>query len=187
MKKIVRTVWISALTGLAFLVACTSGNRLTRAQKKQLKADRSALVEQLERHMENEKNINDPRELADYKISELSMRSDLAEIDKLLKAKEDDDNTYRIGRLNYQLDSLQDVIRNLDRPKAKLYGPPIGEFQQIRQLQQEIDSLRDVLKKRESACVYGSPEVMERRRIENNRIREQIATKEQQLNELKNE
>ena len=48
MKKVVRTVWISLLTGLAFLVACTTPKGLTRAEKKQLKAERAELVAQIE-------------------------------------------------------------------------------------------------------------------------------------------
>ena len=35
MKKVVRTIWISVLTGMAFLVACNTQNRLNKAEKKQ--------------------------------------------------------------------------------------------------------------------------------------------------------
>ena len=48
MKKVVRTVWISLLSGLAFLVACTCQNKLTRAEKKQLKQERAVIMEQIE-------------------------------------------------------------------------------------------------------------------------------------------
>ena len=44
MKRIIRIVWISALTGLAFLVACTCHNKMSKQEKKELQNRRSAIV-----------------------------------------------------------------------------------------------------------------------------------------------
>lgn len=49
MKKIVRIVWISALSGLAFLAACCTQNGLTRKERKQLLKER----EQVEMELAN--------------------------------------------------------------------------------------------------------------------------------------
>ena len=54
MKKVVRTVWVSLLSGLAFLVACASPNGLSRAEKKQLKAERAAIIRSEERRVGKE-------------------------------------------------------------------------------------------------------------------------------------
>ena len=47
MKKVVRIVWISALTGLAFLSACITQNGLTRKERKQLRKEREQVEMQL--------------------------------------------------------------------------------------------------------------------------------------------
>ena len=49
MKKVVRTVWIGALSGLAFLAACCSQNGLTRKERKQLIKERDSIQEILTR------------------------------------------------------------------------------------------------------------------------------------------
>ena len=74
-----------------------------------------------------------------------------------------------------------------------LYGPPEaleserpdpGKDARKAELQQQLDSLESVLKRRETACVYGSPEVMDRYRAETNRIRQQVVDIKQELIEL---
>ena len=45
MKKVVRTVWIGTLSGLAFLAACCSQNGLTRKERKQLVRERDSIHE----------------------------------------------------------------------------------------------------------------------------------------------
>ena len=46
MKKVVRSIWISALTGLAFLGACcTTKGGLSRAERKQLIKERDSIQE----------------------------------------------------------------------------------------------------------------------------------------------
>ena len=43
MKRVVRIVWISALSGLAFLSACLSSRGLTRAERKKLIQERDSI------------------------------------------------------------------------------------------------------------------------------------------------
>ena len=47
MKKVVRSVWICALSGLAFLGACCTQNGLTRKERKQLRKERERVETQL--------------------------------------------------------------------------------------------------------------------------------------------
>ena len=54
-------------------------------------------------------------------------------------------------------------------------------------LQQQIDSIRAVIEKREFAEVYGSPEIIEAYSRETNRLKEEAAQLEAQLKELNNE
>lgn len=135
MKKVVRSVWISALSGLAFLGACCSQNGLTRKERKQLIKER----EQVE------------MQLSKVKSHELEY------------PKEDDPNFYRyyweeytahykekyalenkLDSINYRLGDNIDLDRNFRR----------------RQILQRIDSLNLLVKSYIPECVYGSPEVM---------------------------
>ena len=54
-------------------------------------------------------------------------------------------------------------------------------------LQQQIDSIRAVIEKREFAEVYGSPEIIEAYSRETDRLKDEAAPLEAQLNELDNE
>ena len=47
MKKVVRSIWICALSGLAFLGACCSSRGLSRAEKKKLMKERDAIEQTL--------------------------------------------------------------------------------------------------------------------------------------------
>lgn len=60
------------------------------------------------------------------------------------------------------------------RPSPTYYGSPnvdedLTEGRMA--LQQRLDSIRDIIEERESAKIYGSPEVMERYRTETSRMR----------------
>ena len=47
MKKVVRSVWICALSGLAFLRACCTQNGLTRKERRLLRKEREQVEMQL--------------------------------------------------------------------------------------------------------------------------------------------
>ena len=144
MKKIVRTVCIGALSGLAFLAACCSTKGLTRAEKKQLKHDRDSIQEIL-RMREMAAVYGSPEIIANYGAE--------------------------TARLRYELDSINNRLgEDVDMEKSK----------QRYQLKQRVADLQAALQRREGACVYGSPEIIEEYRRETQRMR-------QELEEVKNE
>ncbi len=59
--------------------------------------------------------------------------------------------------------------------------------QKVVQLTQQLDSINSILKRREGACVYGSPEVIEQFGEETRRLREEAESIKQQIKELENE
>ena len=113
MKKVVRSVWIGALTGLAFLAACTTQNGLTRAQIRRLNKDRDALVEKINQ-VENEMVEG----VIDYDLleKEISYYYELAKINRRLDGVEDSISIKKWHEIN-------DIL--LNRPIPLLYGSPI--------------------------------------------------------------
>ena len=111
MKKTVRSVWICALTGLAFLAACTMQNGLTRSQIRQLTKKRQALIER----------INQLEE----------MKGDSVDYDLL---REESSCYYDLSMINRKLDGVEDTVSlrkwmEIDsilweRPIPILYGSP---------------------------------------------------------------
>ena len=195
MKKVVRTVWISLLSGLAFLVACSCQNKLTRAEKKQLKAERTAIIEQIEQKQQEAAVYESPEQVMTVKQDELELRSRLGEINAMLgdkKASLENDN--QIGKINQQIDSLQKVYdESINIPL--LYGPPVNdpgyqEFikrQQRDDLQEQLKQLNNAIRRREGACVYGSPEVIKKYGEETNRLKKEAESIRQQIEELDKE
>lgn len=194
MKKVVRTVWISLLSGLAFLVACSCQNKLSRAEKKQLKQERAVILDQIEKAKQEAIVYSDAEKVMAAKQDELAYRSRLDEINTLLRDKQAAlDNNNEIGKINQEIDSLKQVIRANIPPCV--YGPPVNDpgylqfkkDQERRDLEQRIDSLNTILRKREGACVYGSPEVIKKYGQETERIRKEAAELQEQLKALENE
>ena len=150
MKKVVRTVWIGVLSGLAFLVACASSNGLTRKERKQLKHDRDSIQEVLNMH-EMAAVYGSPEIIANYRAE-----------------------TYR---LQYELDSINHRLgKDIDMEKSK----------QRYALQKQLAELQKALQRREGACVYGSPEVIQRFGEETRRMRQEAEDLEKQIRELDN-
>ena len=112
MKKVVRSIWICALTGLAFLVACTTQNGLNRAQLRHLTKERDALVEKINQ-LESEKVEGK----TDYDLleKEISYYYELANINRRLNGVEDTISVKKWHEINEIL---------LDRPIPILYGSP---------------------------------------------------------------
>lgn len=185
MKKVVRTVWISLLSGLAFLVACTSGKGLSRAEKKQLKQERTAIITQIDQQRLESQRIEDPGVVMSYRAGEMQLRRRLSEINGLLgDEKALAENDQRMSNLVTEMDSLQMVMNSGHEPIPLLYGPPPGERR--RELVKQLDQLMEAIQRREGACVYGSPEIIRQYGEETQRMRQQAAELQQQINELDN-
>ena len=190
MKKIVRTVWISMLTGLAFLVACTTHNRLTRAERKQLKSERTTIEESLNQDVvfQNE----DPKQQMEYRLWEMAQRQRLNEINEILGDSVSlKQNQEAMSAIQHEMDSLA-IIMNQETPPL-LYGPPQNDdFDSVKEqrrseLTKQLNDIRMILRRREGACIYGSPEVMERYKEETNRLRQQEAELVKALSDLDKE
>jgi hypothetical protein len=194
MKKVVRTVWISLLSGLAFLVACTCQNKLTRAEKKQLKQERAVIMEQIEAAKQDAIVFSEAEKVMAAKQNELAYRSRLGEINTLLGDKQailDNDN--EIGKINHEIDSLKQVIQASIPPCV--YGPPTSDptYQEYmmkhrrNDLMDQLEQLEKAIKRREGACVYGSPEVIQRYGEETRRLRSEAESIRQQIEEIDKE
>ena len=135
MKKVVRTVWISLLSGLAFLAACTG--------------------------IKN--SVKDNKFEALYGSPEVN--APVA-------------NQESIDEMNARLDKIEQRINEMK-----------GTDKQSRreQLQQQLDSISNILKRREGACIYGSPEVMEKYRDENLRLHKEASKLQKELEDLDKE
>ncbi len=191
MKKVVRTVWIGLLSGLAFLVACTSPKGLTRAEKKQLKEERAALISQIDQQRQESQNTNDPSQVLNYRNSEYDLRQRLSVINsKLGDRSAQMDNCQEMGLILDEMDSLKAAV-DANTPKPVLYGPPtsnpVNKKERKKELQSQLDQLLQAIQRRENSCVYGSPEVIERYGQETRRMRQEAADLQQQIEDLDNE
>ncbi len=148
MKKVVRIVWIGALSGLAFLAACCSSKGLTRKERKQLVKARDSIQEVLKMR-EMAAVYGSPEIIANYGAE-----------------------TYR---LRCQLDSIN----------ARL-GEDVDLEKSARRvaLQERIAELQAALQRREGACVYGSPEIIQAYGRETQRLRDEVEAVRKELREL---
>lgn len=148
MKKIVRTVWISALSGLAFLTACCSSKGLTRSERKQLVKERDSIQEILKMR-EMAAVYGSPEVLANYAAETYRLRNQLDSI-------------------NYKLGEDVDLEKSARRVE----------------LQERIAELQAALQRREGACVYGSPEIIEEYGRETRRMRDEVEALRKELRDL---
>lgn len=185
MKKIVRTVWISLLSGLAFLVACTSPKGLTRSEKKQLKAERTEIINQIDQKRQESLNAADPSVMMAYRDEEYQLRQRLS----VINSKLDDRNAQVkngqvMSELIAEMDSLKAVINSGNEPQPCLYGPPTSPRSELRE---RIKQLQETIQRRESSCVYGSPEIIQQYGAETRRLRQELDSLQKELNKLENE
>ena len=148
MKKIVRTVWISALSGMAFLTACCTSKGLTRSERKQLVKERDSIQEILKMR-EMAAVYGSPEVLANYAAETYRLRSQLDSI-------------------NYKLGEDVDLEKSARRVE----------------LQERIAELQAALQRREGACVYGSPEIIEEYGRETQRMRDEVEALRKELRDL---
>ncbi len=196
MKKVIRTVYISLLSGLAFLVACTAPKGLTRAEKKQLKAERVTIISQIEQQQQEYPNVTDPKIMMGLKDNEMQLRERLSVINsKLGDSDAQRENGQQMGNIVTEMDSLKSVIDSAEKPEPLLYGPPTqdpGYREYLRKLQiteltNRLEELNNILKRREGACVYGSPEVIQQYGEETRRLRQEAQDIQEQLEKLGND
>lgn len=156
MKKIVRTIWISALSGLAFLGACcTTKGGLSKAERKQLVKERDSIQEILKMR-EMAAVYGSPEIIQGYGLETMRLRNQLDSIN------------YKLGE---DVD-LETSAKQLEM-KQKRYD-----------LTSRLEQLRNAIRERESSCVYGSPEIIEEYGRETGRMRQEAAELEKQLEEL---
>ena len=163
MKKTVRIVWIAALSGLAFLAACCSAKGLTKAEKKQLKRDRDSIQQILDMHW-----MSTPEDTPVAK-AEFEMEANRLQ--------------YQIDSINYRLGKKVDLEQS--KQLFEQSKKDVEMSSQRSTLQQRIDELRQALQMREGACVYGSPEIIQRYGQKTQEMRDELKALEEQLEGLK--
>ena len=161
MKRIVRVVWISVLTGMAFLVACTCHNRISKQEKKELLDKRSAIVEKLHQYKTDEyirweANLLNP-------TSDMSISQRIEDLKVLSK-----DNSEEI-ELRQQLQEIDSILNDTVSMKQNRQGltTAMGKQRFIRKAMEEAIP----------PCVYGPPEIMGARKQD---TEEPIQTEEEQ-------
>ena len=159
MKKVVRIVWIGALSGLAFLAACCSSKGLTRAEKKQLKRDRDSIQQVLDMHWMVTPE-NNPVARAEFEMESNRLQ-------------------YQIDSINYRLGKNVDMDESKQRLEQSKQAVEMNKDRGV--LQQRIEELRMALQRREGACVYGSPEVIQEYGKKTQEMRDELKALEDQL------
>ena len=120
MKKIVRIVWISILTGMAFLVACTCQNKLPKSERKQLEHERDSIVAEMSKHTNSPTTEDDVLYvLLKTKQREYEQWQRIYEIDTLLG------NEQASSKSKSTMDVLKLQIKELkNQVFMTVYGPP---------------------------------------------------------------
>ena len=148
MKKIVRIVWISALTGLTFLSACWTQNGLTRRERKQLLKEREQVEMQLARvkseQWENTE-VDDPNyyqccwlDFMEHFDKKYSLENKLDSINYRLGEDLDLDRNIRRRQILKRIDSLNVQIKGYIPPCV--YGPPPGMYPDYDEEQSNVES-----------------------------------------------
>ena len=121
MKKVVRSVWICALSGLAFLGACCSQNGLSRKERKQLSKVRDEVIMELDRTRSYE--VEGPLEdFLAHKSAIYALENKLDTINYRLGDSIDLDRNVRRRQILQRIDSLTFLIENYT--PACIYGSP---------------------------------------------------------------
>ena len=143
MKKIVRTVWISALSGLAFLGACCTQNGMSRKERKQLVKEREEVMVELDRtrSLEVEGPLDD---FLGHKDDIYALENKLDSINFHLGDNIDLDRNIRRRQILRRIDSLNYLIDNYIPPCV--YGPPEMLEQYENEVNSQLDGYRRALK-----------------------------------------
>lgn len=163
MKKVVRIVWIGALSGLAFLAACCSSKGLTKAEKKQLKRDRDSIQQILDMHWMSSIEACNPVDSAEFQLESDRLQYQIDSIN------------YRLGK-RVNIDESKQLLEN-SKQKVEMYND-------CNFLVKRIGELRAALQRREGACIYGSPEVIQEYGKKTQEMRDELKALENQLENL---
>jgi len=179
MKKVVRSVWICVLSGLAFLASCTVQNGLTRKERKQLVKERDEVRMELDRNRSFEEEGPSEDFLA-HKSVIYALEEKLDSINFRLGDSIDLDRNARRHQLQMRIDSLRFLVENYT--PACIYGSPEMMEQRTGQIDMEYKRLEDELREAErellefdisglpvrspegraADVLYGSPDVRRR-------------------------
>lgn len=163
MKKVVRTVWIGALSGLAFLAACCSQNGLTRKERKQLVKERDSIQDILTRR-EGAAVYGSPEIIARYGAETYRLRSQLDSINYKLGEDVDLEKSARRVALQDRIVELQAAIQH--REGACVYGSPevLENYgKETQRMRDELELVRKELRelnKPDSKINNGDAEVL---------------------------
>ena len=166
------------LSGLAFLTACCSSKSCSRSERRELIRERDSIQEILSRR-ENACVYGTPEIIESYGAETARLRQRVNEINDILdgKVKSEEADQPADPELQQDLDTVEEVIEI----------QPVDKIKRRAELQQQLDSLNNIIKDREMACVYGSPEVMQSYSEETSRKRQQAAAIQKELEELDGE
>lgn len=146
MKRIIRTVWIGALSGLAFLTACCTSRGLTRQERKQLVRERDSIQEILKMR-EMAAVYGTPEIMANYKAESYRLQYELDSINNRLNGNVDVDKSKMRYTLQQRIAQLQAALQQ--REGACVYGTPeiIQQYgEETRRMKNELEDLRQQLK-----------------------------------------
>ena len=175
MKKVVRTVWISLLTGLAFLGACCTSKGGRRAEciygppeaLEAPKADTVKNVDKAARRAELQKQLDSLE--AVVKRRETACVYGSPEVMDKYRAE--------TSRIRQQVADIKQELVELGGDKAKRRA----------ELQQRLDSLQAIIRDREMSCVYGSPEIIQSYGQETNNLHQEADKIQEEIDKLDEE
>ena len=146
MKKIVRTVYIGALSGLAFLAACCSTKGLSKAEKKHLERERDSIQDILTRR-EGAAVYGSPEIIARYGAETYRLQNQLDSINAKLGVDVDLEKSARRLALQERIAELQAALQR--REGAAVYGSPeiIEQYgRETQRMREELEATRKELK-----------------------------------------
>ena len=146
MKKVVRTVWIGALSGLAFLAACCSTKGLSKAERKQLIKERDSIQDILTRR-EGAAVYGSPEIIARYGLETYRLQNQLDSINAKLGEDVDLEKSARRLALQERIADLQAALQH--REGACVYGSPeiIEEYgKETQRMRDELQAVKKELR-----------------------------------------
>ena len=146
MKKVVRTVWIGVLSGVAFLAACCSTKGLSKAEKEKLTRERDSIQDILTRR-EGAAVYGSPEMIARYGADTYRLQNQLDSINVKLGEEVDLEKSARRLALQERIVELQAALQR--REGASVYGSPEiieGYRRETQRMREEIKTIRKELK-----------------------------------------
>lgn len=150
MKKIVRTLWVGALSGMAILTACCDTKGLSRQERKLLIKERNNIQEILKAR-EGECVYGSPEVMEEYRVETYRLRNQLDSIDAKLGKDVDLEKSARRLKLHEELAKLRAIL--YEREHSCVYGSPevMEEYgRETRRLHGEAQKIVDELRELEN-------------------------------------